>query len=397
MKPHGSKERMIDGEAVLNRLRLKNPCNFTLYLKSVWKDLSRRSEGENKGVCRLAFTNYYEVPLLICNRIFDVFDSEGDGYLSYSEFSSGMLSLFNSPLNQLMEVVFHIFDSDSDGFISTEDVHSVFQFIPLQTKHFSHCTFLDRLLSQEEIKKFVVNFFAEKAQLDMLEFKKMTQTEDSTIFLYLAVYLFIAKPFSNSTIKFFQTDFLSTASVGKEPSFIASPTHQSKLIPSLKIIESKTLEEEIEDAIKSGLFQLTSQKSKYLIEETAACDCSASSTCKHSTLSENMNNSHSRSMIHVAPSNHSSNSSLIFSYLSAFTTTKDCSSSSISNHSSSLLNLDDVASKGHPTILSETEDSLIESAKQDTFYEGYMFKLANNKQKRLWFTLNEKYLYCKSL
>lgn len=392
MKAHGSKYRKIDGEVFLNMFRLKNPSNFNSYLRSVWEDLSRRSEQTTKGVCRLVFSNYYKVPSLICNRIFSLFDKGGDGYLSYLEFSNGMQSLFNSPLDQLMEVIFAIFDCDCDNFISSEDVHSVLQFIPLHSKHFSLCTFLDRVESQEEIKIFNMNLFAGRAQMDVVDFKYITKSEDSTIFLYFTAYLLSKKPFSNSTLKFYQNEVLQLASVKKSSCFIASPTHKSKFLSSFKVFG-----EENEVGFKSE--QLPLLQSKLSRDEATISDCSLASLVANKQLTQapeniNINNSLS-SITHKIPSSHSSNSSLICTYLNSLTGSIESSSFSNSNSSCDLCSTDNFTR--NRKIISSEVDLSIESTRHETFYEGYLLKNTNNKLKRLWFTLHEKYLYCKSI
>ena len=68
---------------ITNEYEVKNVEAFSQYLKQVWKDLSGRNKDENEGIDKITFQKYYELPGLISERLFSVFDSSGSGYLSF--------------------------------------------------------------------------------------------------------------------------------------------------------------------------------------------------------------------------------------------------------------------------------------------------------------------------
>ena len=66
------------------------------YLKEIWPDLSKRSIEENeKGINKRTFNKYYDLPGIILEIIFSVFDKDKDGVLSLPQFVGGMNMLFS--------------------------------------------------------------------------------------------------------------------------------------------------------------------------------------------------------------------------------------------------------------------------------------------------------------
>lgn len=130
-KQESSKIDKINLKHLLISLRDFDFNSFYLYLKSLWKDLSLRSDNSNKGLNKLTFISYYHLPGLISHRLFSVFDIDKDGYLSKEEFITGMIILFTKPYEDLLWFIFRIYDNQSKGMLSKEDITSIFQYIPI--------------------------------------------------------------------------------------------------------------------------------------------------------------------------------------------------------------------------------------------------------------------------
>lgn len=58
-------------------------------------------------------------------------DLNGDGYVDYKEFLTGLLRVYCSTFDQKMKLVFDIYDFDSDGSISREDIGAIFNYMPV--------------------------------------------------------------------------------------------------------------------------------------------------------------------------------------------------------------------------------------------------------------------------
>ena len=114
---------------------VKNVDAFKQYLKQVWKDLISCSGDENeKGIDKVTFQRYYELPGLISERLFSVFDTNNTGYLTLQEFTENMITLFSSDLEQLLQFILKFYDFDRDQKITKEDVRVVLSYIPIYKK-----------------------------------------------------------------------------------------------------------------------------------------------------------------------------------------------------------------------------------------------------------------------
>lgn len=363
--------KKIDGESLLDAFRLSDMTHFCTYLKSVFKDLIRRSDS-TKGISASVFSNYYDLPAVISNRVFCLFDKDKDNLLSIKEFSEGMQLLFDSSLESLVQFVFCIFDDDSNGLISSEDVRFIFQYIPLQKKHFSEQNYADRLESQEELHSIISRFFNNSAYLDYLSFKMLTQKVNSTIFMYLAVFLLSKKPFSHRTLKFFegvQTDKSKSLSPKKQPEFIASPNLHSKFSPSIKILNSPVMKQErdeirkqLKNSINASL--AINKRVGYLSLETP----SKPNYC-------------SLPYVSIDPENFQVNANISISLIEPYKVPQTQYSY--------------YESCGQPEIMLEALSSNVNTPREELSFEGYLIKVVDGKLKKLWFALSEKYLYCK--
>ena len=403
---NNSSVKQIDGEALLESFNIKNKSNFPKYVKSIWKDLSRRSENSDKGFDKVIFSNYYDLPGIISTRLFNLLDKDKDGYLSYSEFSKGMITLFNSTLGDLMQFIFNFFDENKDGYIIAEDVRTIFQYIPLQKSNFSDNSFKDRLESQEELHEIISAFFKNKEKLDFNTFKKQTEKEDSTIFLYITVYLLTNKPFTDRTLTFYQNDNNSsnvntnnvensnnnsvnnTSNVSRNLSLIASPNLTSKFSPMIKILKSPIMKSE-RDRIrqelmdKSAEYKKTKTSGSYNASDNDKLYSIKSSDFVHMNKEDggekkNLNLLHPSRMEWKVNNNSNSNNN-----------------NNNNNNNENLKDIDILADENAELLdaLASNIDGKDEA--EELTHEGYLVKLVDDKLKKLWFTLYEKYLYCK--
>ena len=396
--------KQINVHELLDTFNIKNKTNFPLYVKSIWKDLSRRSEKCEKGFDKVIFSNYYYLPGLISTRLFNLLDKDKDGYLSYSEFSKGMMLIFNSSFDELIQFIFNFFDENKDGYVTAEDVRTIFQYIPLQKSKFAENSFKDRLESQEELHDIITSFFKNKEKLDFNTFKNLTEKENSTIFLYITVYLLTNKPFSDKTLTFYQKDTSSSNnhpnvdmsenynsfnenksglqkvntmdSKERKPSLIASPNLTSKFSPSIKILKSPIMKEE-RHRIRQELMDKSCMYKK------------VKTSGSFNKLDED--------------SRYYSVKSSDYAKLNSSEINEDLKSLNLLHPSRLNWKVNNKEDEDNNYVLNEDNANLLDALEsniegkdeaEDTIYEGYLIKLVENKLKKLWFTLYEKYLYC---
>ena len=128
----------VNVEELLQVFKDINQDAFILYIKSIWKDLAQRSENAEKGINKLTFIQYYNLPGIISDRLFAVFDENKNGYLSLQEFYDGMTTLFTKPFDELSYFIFRMYDADNDGVINKNDIKSLMQYIDLDTNLINH-------------------------------------------------------------------------------------------------------------------------------------------------------------------------------------------------------------------------------------------------------------------
>ena len=101
------------------------------YFKDIFKDLCSRSDNKSKGINKVSFMDYCQLPGLLGERLFAVFDVDNDGYLSSKEFLTGLLRIYCSQFDQKMKFVFDIYDFDKDQMITKTDITTIITCMPV--------------------------------------------------------------------------------------------------------------------------------------------------------------------------------------------------------------------------------------------------------------------------
>ena len=244
----------VDLVDLIKDFQIKDLSTFSRYLIEIWKDLAVRSSTGGKGITKLTFINYYDLPGIISDRLFSVFDKNHNDYLAPKEFIEGMTILFSESFHSLAEFIFKFYDFDHDGKITKEDVRVVLSYVPLQKKFsknkmiFEQNEYKDRVESQDELFNILNSAFGSKEQLSQDEFINVVENVNSDIFIFILMFLLEKRPFSDETIKVFiqnkekadrKMNECLTPQVESHHK-IASPSLKSKLIsPTLK---KRTLE-----------------------------------------------------------------------------------------------------------------------------------------------------------
>ena len=63
--------------------------------------------------------------------MFNLFDSDDDGFLAKDEFLSGLCKLFPNSFEEKVRLVYDLFDFDLDGVITKEDIRTLLSHAPL--------------------------------------------------------------------------------------------------------------------------------------------------------------------------------------------------------------------------------------------------------------------------
>ena len=64
----------------------------------------------------------------MCNNLFSLFDTDGNGYVDFNELASGLSVLCGGTSHDKVRAAFDLYDVNQDGFISFEEtVYSLFK------------------------------------------------------------------------------------------------------------------------------------------------------------------------------------------------------------------------------------------------------------------------------
>ena len=233
----------LDLSKIRKGLQIEDKDLLKKYLKEIWSDLSKRGskEDNSKGINKVNFNKYYELPGIISERLFTVLDKDKDGVLSQSEFVNGMKSLFSQAesFDSLARFIFDLYDFRSSEKIQKDDVRVVLSYVPLQKnepnannikrENIVNENFQDRVESQEQLFNILNIAFKNKKEIDYEEYLQVIKKVNSDIFILILMFLLEKKPFSNATIKIYN--------IGNEKKDCVSPT----LKASKQVIASPSL------------------------------------------------------------------------------------------------------------------------------------------------------------
>lgn len=390
----------IDVEELMEDFKIKEVDEFQVYLKELWKDLSLRSDDKGKGINLVTFNQYYVLPGIILDRLFTVFDKNGNGFLDISEFTDGMFLLFTQSFDSLAEFIFKFYDFDNDGYITKEDIRTILSYVTLNVPdkykgkmRFENANFKDRMESQDELVQILNETFDGLVKVDHKTFVNLIENKRSEMFLYLIIFLLEKRPFSKKTLQAYSAYKKSNSNVkspGDPKRLIASPRLESKFSPTLAIAKSPSMSKRTGPNMQglggnSVLSKFTGKgedpKSKlmqYALGNKGAPEQKDEEIGKNNPIRKKMHN---------------------------LKNLEDDIKNSVSTTSTQIGSVDSKSPDMGLARKYETQggqfpkvDEDDDLNKEEIKNEGFLYKITNNKKlKKLWFKQIDKDLYCKIL
>ena len=217
----------IDLEDLIKSFKVTDKEVFKSYLKDIWNDLSQRNlEKDITGISKITFSSYYNLPGIISDRLFNVFDSNNSGVLKLSDFIKGMTTLFCEDFEICCPFIFNFYDFDKDGKISKEDIRTVLSYVSLSQEIQNY---KDRVHSQKELSEIIEKCFSKIKgdKIDYNSFKNIIENEASDIYLMILLFLYEKKPFTKKTLisylKITKDSPLASPVVKSPSKLVASP------------------------------------------------------------------------------------------------------------------------------------------------------------------------------
>ena len=255
-------DEKINIVSLTKKLRVTDLVKFDAYLKDVWTDLySRVTTNKNdpkektekiNGLSKVIFNNYYNLPGIIGDRLFKVFDTNGNNSIELVEFVEGMRTLFYEDYEKNSRFIFDFYDFDNDGKISLEDMRVVLSYITLtymdaknsekKIVHATNLSYKNRLTSQEELCDILNKCFSDSniksSTINYKQFKYIIENINSDIYLMIFLFLLERKPFTNKNIESYKhhqrNDSKKSDNSSKEKKkrrLLASPTKNANFSP----------------------------------------------------------------------------------------------------------------------------------------------------------------------
>ena len=209
------KEDKINLFTLTKNFKVTDLESFKNYLKEVYVDLYQRMlPNQNKeeksqtpkGLNKITFIHYYDLPGIMSDRLFSVFDLNKNNFIEINEFITGMIILFYEDFEENSKFIFNFYDFDRDGKISKEDIRTVLSYITLNEGEISdeyHITYKTRVKSQEDLFNIIELCFKDEKSdyIDYQKFIYIVENINSDIYLMLLLFLYQKKPFTKANLK----------------------------------------------------------------------------------------------------------------------------------------------------------------------------------------------------
>ena len=285
-------DEKIDIEEILTKFRIPFSKNYTFqaYMKEIWKDLSERSNNKGLGIDRVTFAKYFDLPGLINERLFSVFDIDSNNFISKAEFLRGMNTLYTGEFIELIKFIFAFYDFDKDNYITKEDIRVVLSYIPLKiTKQeslnvfkFENENYKDRVESQEELSNILGKLFQNENNIKIDTYKSYVEKVSSETFIYVLIFLLERRPFTFHSVFSYRYDMnengdksdssmnnpVITSPLKKSSKFlIAEPSLESKFSPSKTLADSPTMQKK---RLSTNVVNNSSKQQNFLINLVGA-------------------------------------------------------------------------------------------------------------------------------
>jgi len=194
---------------------------FIPYFKDIYNDLADKSDKKAKGINKIVFTEYANLPGILSERFFKILDENGDNYIDQKEFIHAMFKVYYSKLESKIKLVFDMYDFDNDGLIQKEDIRIVLSHVPIShvntalskeaaTKEGKftqeggglNLSFDDRAEMQKQILLFIEKIFEGRESLNIKQFTEIIEKVSSEMLLTIMTLVQERLPCSENFFRF---------------------------------------------------------------------------------------------------------------------------------------------------------------------------------------------------
>ena len=424
------KVEKVDVEQLTRNLRVSNPEAFTVYLKDIYSDLyGRVTENKNdpkekqvkqNGVTKNIFDKYYELPGIIGDRLFRVFNRKNREYISTNDFVSGMKDLFCGDYDKTTKFIFDFYDYNNDGKINREDIRAILSFItlgesPKAKNPMKNLSYKNRVNSQEDLNNILQKCFStiKGEYMTYEDFKKIVEDINSDIYLMIYLFLLENKPFKKENVESYlkPEERISPKASPSPKKMIASPTKNTQFSPYKKLRRKsvelnpnqvevlKNLKESPKNnpASPKGRQKLKKRKSLELNEPLFPLQKVEPTKEEEEKKGPKEINNKRIKLI----TNRLSNKTLYEGDISIEPAYKQSKKKKLLDNNP--INNQKMLDEDEEIIFEQQNESFEDSESEENYeldddeevlrYEGFLYKLVENKMRKLWFKLVHRDLY----
>ena len=172
--------------------------NLEIFLKELYRDLLRRSDGELNGnkINKVTFQESLSMPLIISERLFYSFTK--DKYtndITREQYINGFCNLYSEDLEMRLEIISKVIDFDLDGVFSIDDLTMLLMHFYIV--HNDMSTF-------KEVRDIIYKDLTPKKRITVSSFKEIMNDYNPDVF-YLFCFLFNKfSPFTSEQVNYFK-------------------------------------------------------------------------------------------------------------------------------------------------------------------------------------------------
>ena len=214
---NNNSEAQIEYPDINSCLNLRIPKKtLEIFLKELYRDLLRRSNGESNGnnINKITFQESLIMPLIISERLFYAFTNNTfTNDITREQYINGFCNLYSEDLECRLEIISKIIDFDLDGVLSVDDL----------TMLLMHFYLVDNdMNSFQDVKDIIYKDLTPKKRITISSFRDTMSDYNPDVF-YLFCFLFNKFcPFTSEQVNYFKN------SVKMKEIKLFSPIHQTK-------------------------------------------------------------------------------------------------------------------------------------------------------------------------
>lgn len=99
-------------------------------IRQIFDELTRQSSTSGERVDKASFLRYFPLPGMMGERLFSVFDRDGNGSIDFQEFLTGLTMIYHGTVEDKKKFLFCMYDLDGNGEVTKDELFTMLSHIP---------------------------------------------------------------------------------------------------------------------------------------------------------------------------------------------------------------------------------------------------------------------------